>query len=563
MSKRVKETLSRLSGAKHRDGAFSSDVLIAISEVLPDYPIVSLETGCGKSTVMFSNLASRHFVFAYDDRDAPGSSVAMVQSDREFKAANTTFVYGPTQRTLPGYKFQDGLMFDVILLDGPHGYPFPDLEYALLYDRLKPGGILILDDVHIASIGAMYDLLREDRMYEEIGVFSTTGLLRRSSIEGVPSDGDHWFEQNYNVSRFPMPMAKYQPDRRVEAGKVLKLNDPVTLARVALKAFEADPEGTGARTIDVAAALEADLGGYAGPVTVELTYRTIYEDAGAGAMIVSGTQSYPLPVHRTMATQQFLFEAVAGRPLRLTLLHPGAVPEHDRGINRYNFRRLGVVAMAMCLRTSGSVGGDEASAEPFSAIDLHNRTETGGRVPDAFDFHQVLSAYAAGYPYSAGGLREVQQQSSHLFPSPQTTLHRFIKRKRDMHIGELLPFEGAEFADAAAWLLCGRHASPEERLRLEADRGAPNRVVFALELDHQGRKNRSGTRLLGLKLGRRLWRTERFFRRNSMALPAKWTRSLLRRYSRARVNSLMLEASQRRLILTALDVLSMQQAKEG
>jgi SAM-dependent methyltransferase len=509
-------------------------VLIAISEVLPDYPIVSLETGCGKSTVMFSNLASQHFVFAYDDRDAPESSVTMVQSDPDFQAANTTFVYGPTQRTLPVYRFPDGLMFDVILIDGPHGYPFPDLEYALLYDRLKPGGILILDDIHIASIGAMYDILRDDRMYEEIGVFSTTGLLRRSTLEGVPSDGDHWFEQNYNVSRFPLPMAKYHPDRGVSAGRVLALTDPAILARVAVKALELDPDGTGARTIDMMAVLDVDLGGHEGPVTVDLNYRTIHEDAAAGATITSGTQSYPLPVHRKIETGHFRFETVAGRPLRLTLLHPAAATEHDRGITRYDFRRLGVVV---------------------ESIKLHS-----GATPDAFQFDRALKAYASYYPYVAGVFGTLGPNARTLLAS-QSNLHRFIGNKCDLHFGELLPFEGAEFAIAAAWALCGRSATPEERLRLDLDRGPLNRLIFALELDQQNRKSNAMTRLHGLKLGRRLWRTERFLRRKGLALPAKWMNGLLRQYSKAKVSSLLLQASQHLLILNLLDSLPPQQSR--
>lgn len=534
MSKRVQEILSRLSGSAHRGGAFSSDVLIAISEVLPDYPIVSLETGCGKSTVMFSNLASQHFVFAYDDRGEPESSVTMVQSDPDFQAANTTFVYGPTQRTLPVYRFPDDLMFDVILIDGPHGYPFPDLEYALLYDRLKPGGILILDDVHIASIGAMYDLLREDRMYDEIGVFSTTGLLRRSGIKGVPSDGDHWYEQNYNVSRFPLPMAKYRPDRQVASGETLLLANPAMLARVAVKAFEADPDGTGARTIDIAATLEAELSGHSGPVTVELTYRTIYADAAAGATIVCGSQSYPLPVHPTMETAHFRFEAELWRPMRLTLLHPAAIPEDKLGTNRWNFRRLGVVV---------------------ESIRLH-----GGATPDAFQFDRALKAYASYYPYAAGVFGALGPNARTLLAS-QSNLHRFVGTKRDLHFGELLPFEGAEFAIAAAWAICGRSATAEECLRMDLDQGALNRLTFALELDQQNRKSNAMTRLHGLKLGRRLWRTERFFRRKGLALPAKWMNGLLRQYSKAKVSSLILQASQHLLILNLLDSLPPRQSR--
>ena len=97
----VRQLLGRLTEAGHLGGAFGSEVLLAVSRVLPKGDIVSLETGCGKSTIMFSNLSKQHFVFVYDDRNMLDSSVGMVQSDIDFKSDAVTFFYGPTQKTLP------------------------------------------------------------------------------------------------------------------------------------------------------------------------------------------------------------------------------------------------------------------------------------------------------------------------------------------------------------------------------------------------------------------------------------------------------------------------------
>jgi hypothetical protein len=280
-------------------------------------------------------------------------------------------------------------------------------------------------------------------------------------------------------------------------------------------------------------------------------------------MIVSGAQSYPLPFHRAMATAQFRFEAVAGRPLQLMLLHPAAIPEHDRSITRYDFRRLGVVVKSIRLRPATGTRDAAASVSgaPATTVYPPEGAVSGGGLPDAADFNHVLSAYAAHFPYSAGGPLAAPAPGARTPLLSQGALHRFVGHKRDLHFGELLPFEGAEFADAAAWALCGRSATPDDRRRMELDRGAPNRVAFALELDQQNRKDKAVTRLHGLKFGRRLWRTERFLRRKNMALPAKWANGLLRRYSRVKVRSLMLDASQRLLILTMLDNLSAQQAR--
>lgn len=344
MSTSLKEILTRLAGASHRAGAFSSEVLLAIAEVLPNGPINSLETGCGKSTIMFSNISAMHYVFAYDDRDSADSSVSMVQSDPQFKSETTVFVYGPTQRTLPGYQFPSGTLFDVILLDGPHGYPFPDLEYALLYERLKPGGILILDDVHIASIGNMYDLLREDRMYEEVGVFSTTGVLKRTAIDGIPSDGDHWHEQNYNVRRFPLSMEKYKPDRSATLGIKLDLTRKENAEKYILKGLESSSIEAGIQSTDLGAAFELRLPpSDPSQITLDIEYRSIYPDAAADAAIAVGPESRTLPYNAGWNVAKFQFDRPTDGRLVIALLHPKAVTEHDRQNQRYDFRRLGTL----------------------------------------------------------------------------------------------------------------------------------------------------------------------------------------------------------------------------
>jgi hypothetical protein len=566
MANRVQEILSRLSGAGHRGGAFSSDVLIAISNVLPDWPTVSLETGCGKSTIMFSNLSSKHYVFAYDDRDQPDSSVLMVQNDPAFDSSTTEWVYGPTQRTLPVHRFPDGLMFDVMLIDGPHGYPFPDLEYALLYDRLKPGGILILDDVHIPSIGNMYDLLREDRMYDDIGVFSTTGLLRRTAIEGVPSDGDHWFEQNYNVSRFPAPMDRYRPDRSARPGRPIDLRDPATLARHALKALEPAPDGEGARTIDLGASLEFDLEGAEGrPLTVEISYRSLYPDAAEGAVLALGRQSFPLPHHPAMATERFRFGAPATRQVRLHLLHPNAQPDHDRGVTRYDFRRPGSVIERLLLTPDGvappaTVAALAAALPPAAAV-------AAGQVPDAAEFRQVIETYAGHFPYSDGSGQArsdaAGQSGAFVQAAASGPLYRLLGARMDWHFGEFLPFEGPDFAEAVARSLCLRPATVQERKRFENDWSAPSKVGFVLEFDHQNRKDGSPVRVHGLKSERRVWRTARYFERKRMKLLQRWTAGLFRKLARGRVRSLMLDTSQRQLLLAGLGTIQEIRAKEG
>jgi hypothetical protein len=152
----------------------------------------SLETGAGKSTLLFSHLFKSHWVFAIDE----GRSVTRVLESELLADSSVKLIDGPTQRTLPATTLPPRL--DCVLLDGPHGYPFPDLEYYYVYPHIRAGGLLILDDVHIPTIRRMLDILRADEMFEHLETLSTTAFLRRTDAPATNPYGDEWWKQGYN-----------------------------------------------------------------------------------------------------------------------------------------------------------------------------------------------------------------------------------------------------------------------------------------------------------------------------------------------------------------------------
>ena len=52
------------------------------------------------------------------------------------------FVEGETKDTLPGYRLEGQM--DLVLLDGPHAYPLPQIEFAYLFPHIKLGGWLVV-----------------------------------------------------------------------------------------------------------------------------------------------------------------------------------------------------------------------------------------------------------------------------------------------------------------------------------------------------------------------------------------------------------------------------------
>jgi len=153
----------------------------------------SAETGAGASTLLFSQLSSHHTVFALD---GGCGSVNNVRVSPFLKTTTTTFVEGPTQTTLPSYRFDHALQ--AALLDGPHAYPFPELEYYYLYPHLEEGALLVIDDIQIRSVYNLFCFLKAEEMFELIEVVGKTAFFRRTSVPVFCPTGDEWWTQGYN-----------------------------------------------------------------------------------------------------------------------------------------------------------------------------------------------------------------------------------------------------------------------------------------------------------------------------------------------------------------------------
>jgi hypothetical protein len=153
----------------------------------------SAETGSGKTTLLFSHLSQDHRVFAVDD----GASISQVRGSPLFRAETVTYIEGPTQITLPQYRFSDRLQF--VLIDGPHGYPFPDLEYYYFYPLLEPGGLLLIDDLPIPTIARMFDIIKADDMFELVEVVNDQlAIFSRTDAPLIDPASDSWWLQGYN-----------------------------------------------------------------------------------------------------------------------------------------------------------------------------------------------------------------------------------------------------------------------------------------------------------------------------------------------------------------------------
>jgi hypothetical protein len=181
------------SRAIHRSGSMSPAALVTLARHLEARTVQqSAETGTGASSLIFSHLSKAHTVFALDTDE----SISTVLRNPSLKRETVSFVDGPTQKTLPVHSFSWPLQ--AVLIDGPHAYPFPDLEYFYLYPHIEKDGLLVIDDIHIPSIHNLFRVVSHDEMFRLIEVCGKTAFLQRTEAPVFDPWEDGWWLQRFN-----------------------------------------------------------------------------------------------------------------------------------------------------------------------------------------------------------------------------------------------------------------------------------------------------------------------------------------------------------------------------
>ena len=209
----------------HGSGSMSASALVRLAKHLGDRAVGhSVETGTGASTLVFSHLSQEHTAFAIDtDR-----SISRVRENPLLHRETVKFVHGPTQKTLPAHCFHSPI--EAALIDGPHAYPFPDLEYFYLYPHLREGALLVIDDLQIPSIRNLFRVVSRDDMFRVVEVCGRTAFLERTAAPVFDPQGDGWWLQRFNqrqswryvwLDRWKSAVPKsWQPGARKQADRL-------------------------------------------------------------------------------------------------------------------------------------------------------------------------------------------------------------------------------------------------------------------------------------------------------------------------------------------------------
>lgn len=123
---------------------------------------VTVETGGGFSTVVFSACAKTHYCV---NPDITANRLIVEYLNRYgFAGDNIVFVPESSDRGLAS--IPRGVKVDVAFIDGNHSFPYPIIDWHFIDQMLVAGSLLIIDDSQINAVKVLLEILDMEGDYQ-------------------------------------------------------------------------------------------------------------------------------------------------------------------------------------------------------------------------------------------------------------------------------------------------------------------------------------------------------------------------------------------------------------
>ena len=156
----------------------------------------TLETGLGLSTALFAALGCEHTCVtgSWDEVERLRTYCDL----KGFDTAHVRFEAGGSHAALP--RMLDDGELDLVLVDGGHGYPTPILDWFYAGYRLRPGGVALIDDVHLPAVRSLLQFLDRDPRWPALERNDKWHAYERRSSGPLVED---WTDQPHYVVHPP------------------------------------------------------------------------------------------------------------------------------------------------------------------------------------------------------------------------------------------------------------------------------------------------------------------------------------------------------------------------
>jgi predicted O-methyltransferase YrrM len=159
----------------------------------------TLETGCGLSTVLFALSGASHICITPSEDEI--ESIKDYCHKQNIPSDQMTFHRDGSERVLPRLECEP---LDLVLIDGRHGFPAPFIDFYYTADKLRIGGLLVIDDTWLWTGEMLKQYLLSEPEWKHEADFSKRTSVFRKLAEG--SQSKEWCHQNFVVtnSRFKL-----------------------------------------------------------------------------------------------------------------------------------------------------------------------------------------------------------------------------------------------------------------------------------------------------------------------------------------------------------------------
>jgi len=151
----------------------------------------TLETGVGISTLSFAIGGATHT--AITPNQAETEAVREYAKTKEINLDNVRFVIESSDLFLAHSNIDN---LDMVFIDGKHAFPWPIVDWFYSADRLKQGGIMLVDDAQMKSVRILVDFMIADPRWSNLQSFGDRTFAFRK--ESVSIHDVAWHMQPYN-----------------------------------------------------------------------------------------------------------------------------------------------------------------------------------------------------------------------------------------------------------------------------------------------------------------------------------------------------------------------------
>lgn len=117
----------------------------------------TLEIGSGLSTFAFALKRCNHTTITPNKCEV--ESIREYGNRKQIDLDYVNFIIQASEIYLPNSSLMD---LDFVLIDGKHAFPWPIVDWFFCADKLKQGGLLMIDDNEMASVSVLTNFLKED-----------------------------------------------------------------------------------------------------------------------------------------------------------------------------------------------------------------------------------------------------------------------------------------------------------------------------------------------------------------------------------------------------------------